>query len=269
MKTSFYGIGLLFVLPLAVVAAACGRDKPAEPAPAASPALLAPSAPSTAPPSPRVRYIERMTGGATTSDAVPLVLAIHGYGDRPESFGRYFERLPVRARLVLPYALFPRDGGGFYWFPLANFEPKALADGMSDAANALAEMLSEIEKTRPLEGKPIVTGFSQGGMLSFSLAVLHPDRVGEAIPVAGMLASPLFPSSWPMGKVAPPILAFHGDADDIVDIAGDRDTVNALSKVGFSAKLTEYPNVRHAVSADMHRDWMAAIEAAVKRAAGR
>lgn len=264
MKTNMLLSGLL----LAFAAMACSRDKPAEPLPAASPAPSTLAAPSAGAVVPRIRYIEKMTGGAETTESVPVVVAIHGYGDRPESFARSLAGLSARARLILPYGMFVRESdGGFYWFALGGFEAQILTEGMTHASNALASMITEIEKTRPLQGKPIVTGFSQGGMLSFTLAVLHPDRIGEAIPVAGMLPPPLFPSSWPMGRIAPPVVAFHGDADDIVRIAGARDTISALSKVGFSAKLTEYPNVPHAIYPDMRRDWMAAIESAVKRAA--
>lgn len=254
-----------FLLVLTVALAGCNRDKPAEPTPiaASSPAT---AAAQRAPETSRVRYIERMTGGANTSDRVPVVIAIHGLGDRPESFGSIFDGMTARARLILPYGL-SSYSDGFSWFPISNLEPKALAEGTTHAANELALMIASLEKSRPLQGKPIVTGFSQGGMLSFTLAVLHPERIGEALPIAGLLAPPLYPSSWPMGKVMPRVHAFHGDADNRVPIAGGRDTVRSLSGVGFTATLVEYPNVRHSVSSEMRRDWMAALQGAVERAA--
>jgi phospholipase/carboxylesterase len=206
-----------------------------------------------------------MTGGAKTSDNVPLVVAIHGLGDRPESFGEIFAGMSSRARLILPYGL-SAYGDGFSWFPISRLEPKALAEGTTLAADELSGLIASIEQTRPIRGKTIVTGFSQGGMLSFTLAVLHPDQIGEALPISGLLAPPLFPHSWPIGKVTPRVHAFHGDADDRVPVGGARDSIGALSSVGFSATLSEYPNVRHSISADMRRDWMAALEAAVNSA---
>ncbi len=41
--------------------------------------------------------------------------------------------------------------------------------------------------------KLIVTGFSQGGILSFAMAARHPVEVAHAIPVAGSLAGPAAP----------------------------------------------------------------------------
>jgi len=253
-----------FIGTFVAAIAACNRDKSAEPAPVAAPAgtnLAQGAAPAS-----RVRYIERMTGGAKTTDEVPMIVAIHGLGDRPESFGGIFDGFSARARLILPYGL-SNYGDGFSWFPISRLEPKALAEGTKAAADELAQLLGDLTKSRPVKGKPIVTGFSQGGMLSFTLAVLHPDHVGEALPIAGLLAPPLYPSSWPMGRVAPRVQAFHGDADDRVPIDGARETVRQLTNNGFSATLVEYPNVRHTVSAAMRRDWMTALENAVQRSA--
>ncbi len=254
-------LGWMFVSAMGLLTA-CNRDKPSEPAPSAPPTTVAAPRPGEAT---SVRYVERMLGGAEKSDRVPMIVAIHGLGDRPESFGRIFDGSTIRARLILPYGL-SSYGDGFSWFPLSNFEPKALADGTSHAAHELAKLLGELEKSRPIQGKPIVTGFSQGGMLSFTLAVLHPDVISEALPLAGLLAPPLYPASWPMGKLTPLVRAFHGDADDRVPIAGARDSVRALVGVGFMATLSEYPNIRHSVSSDMRRDWLAALDAAAKRA---
>lgn len=254
----------LLIGSFAFAAAACNRDKPAEPAP---PVVAPAEAPANAPAAPtsRVRYIERMTGGAKTSDAVPMIVAIHGLGDRPESFGGIFDGFSARARLILPYGL-TSYGDGFSWFPISRMDPKLLADGTKQAADELASLLGELTKSRPVKGKPIVTGFSQGGMLSFTLAVLHADHVGEALPIAGLLAPPLYPSAWPMGRVAPRVQAFHGDADDRVPIDGARETVQQLTKNGFTATLVEYPGVRHSVSAQMRQDWKTALENAVQRA---
>lgn len=212
-----------------------------------------------------MRYVERVTGGADATERLPLVVAIHGLGDNPEAFGRLFQGLSARARLVLPYGLTPY-GDGFSWFPISNMDPALLANGTEKAARALAGMLEALERTRPTSGRPIVTGFSQGGMLSFTLAAQHPERVGEVFPVAGLLAPPLYPSSWPMGKLAPRVFAFHGDADPRVPIAGVRETVSKLVSVGFTAELTEYPGIGHTVSAEMRRDLLKSLDEAIARA---
>jgi phospholipase/carboxylesterase len=265
-RLAFFAFALLFP--------ACQREAPSPaPAPAVSPTLAAspaPSAAAAAPPGSReaagVRYLERITGGAAAEDALPLVIGIHGYGDRPESYSGLFEGFPAKARFVFPYG--EPHGEGFSWFAASSrFNPDALAAGTERAGHRLAAMIAALEIARPTVGRPIVTGFSQGGMLSYALAVLHPESLGEALPVGGLLTPPHWPSTWAVGKTQARIEAFHGDADPVVPIAVDRQGAARLRAVGFSVELHEYPGVVHTVTAEMRRDLHAALSAAVRRAA--
>jgi len=256
------------LLAFALVFPACQRA-----APSPSPASTSTSAPlpdvalaADARSAAGVRYLERITGGAAPGDTLPLVIAIHGHGDRPDSFAGLFDGFSGRARFIFPYG--EPYGEGFSWFALTSrLNPDAIAAGTERAADRLAGMIAALVAERPTLGKPIVTGFSQGGMLSYTLAVLHPESLGEAFPVGGLLAPPHWPSTWATGKAQARIEAFHGDADRTVPIEVDRQTSTRLRAVGFTAELHEYPGVAHAVPIAMRRDLQAAIEAAVRRAA--
>ncbi|MFS8069569.1 MAG: alpha/beta hydrolase, partial [Byssovorax sp.] len=149
----------------------------------------------------------------------------------------------------------------------SRFNPDAVAAGTERAAQRIAAMIAALAAARPTLGRPIVTGFSQGGMLSYALVILHPESVGEAFPVSGLLAPPHWPSTWAAGKTQPRIEAFHGDADPVVAIAVDRQSAARLRAVGFTAELREYPGVAHTVTAEMRRDLHAALGSAVSRAA--
>jgi phospholipase/carboxylesterase len=209
-----------------------------------------------------IHFLERITGGARASDPLPLIVAIHGRGGRPEHFGRALAALSLPARVILPYGPEPL-GDGFSWFGdwTDDAQFAALCRG---AADRLAAMIADLVHRRPTVGKPIVTGFSQGGILSFTLAVLHPDVVGAAFPASGLLPSGLWPSAWPEGFARPRVHAFHGSADDVVPVEGARATVRHLVALGVSATLTEYPGIGHTVSPDMQRDLVQALEQALR-----
>jgi predicted esterase len=74
------------------------------------------------------------------------------------------------------------------------------------------------------------------------MAVLHPDRVVAALPIAGYLPVKLRPK--PGARVAP-VYAFHGAADETVDPQNARDTIAALKAAGATAELVELPGVAH------------------------
>ncbi|MFT3769192.1 MAG: alpha/beta fold hydrolase [Minicystis sp.] len=250
------------LLAAALALTACERGAPEPPAPPPAASTAAPSGP---PEAAGVRYVEHLTGGASAGDRLPLVVAIHGLGDRPESFVKVFSSLGARARLVVPYGEPWREG--YSWFtPGSLDDPPALADGTARAADRLAAMIEAISRARPTAGKAIVTGFSQGGMLSFTLAVRHPEVVGAAFPVGGLIAPALVPASWPMAAAAPPIRAFHGAADERVPVTRARASVEKLRALGLDAKVTEYPGVGHMIPPLMRAELLAAIAEAVARA---
>ncbi len=184
---------------------------------------------------------------------LPMIVAIHGLGDRPEQFATLLSALPVPARLIVPQGIDPYHGG-FSWFPIRvrDLDPERLAGGLKRAASRLAELLAELGRRHPTKGRPVVTGFSQGGMLSFVLAVEHPQAIAAAIPLAGWLPPPLWPSAVP--RAAPPIMALHGDADRLLEIEPTRAAVGQLRQLGFQVELREYPGVGHTVSPAMRRE---------------
>jgi phospholipase/carboxylesterase len=270
------------ILCLAAAAAACNRSpapstdgaaRPTIPAAKDSP-TIAPVAP---PPSPialdggageiaGVAFQELVTGGGEANERLPLLVAIHGLGDRPESFLLLFRSLDAKARVVAPRGLDPH-GGGYSWFPtrVATSEPTQFAAGMDRAASRLADAIKALASGRPTLGKPIVTGFSQGGMLTFVLSTKYPEVVGAAFPLSGWLPQPLWPASRDPARTYPRIFATHGDADDVLRIGPTREGVEHLAKLGFDVTLREYPGVGHTVSPAMRADLARELRAAVAR----
>ncbi|WP_438030818.1 alpha/beta hydrolase [Sorangium sp. So ce233] len=222
----------------------------------------APAASATAPAA-AVEYLEEITGGADRSEALPLVVAIHGLGDRPESFAGLLSGADFKARLIVPRGLTPYHDG-YSWFPLQQaLGSDDVGQGILRAAGALAATLERIAAERPTRGKAVVTGFSQGGALSFALALHHPRVVGAAFPVSGWVPAAVLPAGSAVDPATPALVALHGDADRRVPFDPTRDAIAALSKLGVKASLQSYPDVGHTVSAEMRRDLVRLIRGAI------
>ena len=199
-----------------------------------------------------VSYLELYTGGAIPSQELVMLVAIHGLGDRPQQFQNLFRGLKLPARVILARGL-DRYSRGFSWFPIRvrEMDKVRLAKGVRHAAGKLAKMIEVLTKRYPTVGRPLVTGFSQGGMLSFALGVEHPQHISAALPLAGWLPDTMWPSKAPANAV--PIVALHGDADTVLPIAPTRASVATLRKLGMKVELHEYPAVGHNVSPAMRR----------------
>lgn len=255
---------LAVVLPLSLALAACDTSPRPRSEPATSAKAPVTPAPAPMPEAGGVRFISRITGGAAESDPLPLVIAIHGLGSRPEDFVDVYAQLGARARLVVPYGLEPYHGG-YTWFEVGSAaDPEKLALGSSRAASKLAAMIEELSRRYPTRGKAVVTGFSQGGMLSYALAVLHPELVRAAFPVGGILAKPLWPGAWPKDREMPRIRAYHGTSDERIAIDGDRATIKHLKEIGLPAEMADYVGVGHTITPEMRRDLRRAIDDALR-----
>lgn len=238
---------------------------PSEPArrePEPSPATS--SRRPASPPATALDVVEITTGGATKDATLPMIVAIHGLGDRPEDFGSLFQGFEAKARVVLPRA--PDSwGGGFSWFPFRpDADDRARAEGIAKASELVATTIARLVMERPTRGKPIVTGFSQGGMLSFAIAARHPDAIAAAFPIGGVLPEPL----WPRGPSAGgglEVVALHGESDTRVPIGPTRNGVEALARAGFQASIQTFPGVGHGIPAPMRTRLFELLASAVDR----
>jgi phospholipase/carboxylesterase len=213
----------------------------------------------------KLDHVERVTGGAKASEALPLVIAIHGLGDTPENFLELFRGFEQAARIVAPRAPDPWHGGSS-WYPFRG-TPAEKLPVIRARADLLASFIGELRKERPSVGRTIVTGFSQGGVMSFALAAYHPELLEAALPVAGMLDAGL-PDPVPMSSPLT-VNAFHGTRDDMVSYAGGAASVERLKKAGRAATLKTYEGIGHTITPDMEKDLLAALRQALDAARTR
>jgi len=201
-----------------------------------------------------VDFIELFPGDA--DETAPLVVAIHGMGDKPDNWIDSWRTFPEKAQIVLPRA-FTKYGEGYSWFEFR--------DGMTDAefgaeVGAAEEKLWKAIAKLAGPRRIIVTGFSQGGMLSFAIAARHAGQVVYAFPVSGSCPGPLLPKD--KAKAAP-LVAFHGTSDNVLAFKWGQGAVNAFKEQGNDATLKAYPGVGHTITPEMRADLWAEMQKAL------
>jgi phospholipase/carboxylesterase len=256
------------------LALAQGREMPSSGLPDS--ALDDPLPPTEVAPGVRVRggtahdlsYFEIVLGDADFDDALPLVVLLHGRGDRPRIPGGPFSGVPTPMRLVMPRGPIPL-GAGFAWMlpSVMHGRPDLLASALRVRTDHLAALIKTLSRTLPTLGRPIVSGFSQGALLTFSLALHRPDVVGHAFPLTGWVPPLLMPTFPVVPELRVPIRAVHGIDDLVIPIEPTREVVAMLHGLGWEVELVEFEGVGHTVSAEMNATFEAWLEDALREQA--
>lgn len=193
-----------------------------------------------------VRYRWSEPASVETGKTYPLVLFLHGAGERGTDNKAQLKHgvaaiLKAAEKLGEPcFLIAPQCPPDRWWTPidLGTMKPK---DGGADLLDAVLALTAETAKRHPVDTKRFyVTGLSMGGFGTWNLLARVPERIAAAVPICGGGD----PSKAKLFKDVP-VWAFHGDADPVVPVRTTRDMIAALEKVGGKPKATYYPGVQH------------------------
>ncbi len=214
-----------------------------------------------------ISFTEEILGGANPGDRLPMLVMLHGKEGRPENIRRAFAGLQGPARVIVPRGA--PLGRGYAWWDLRvkDGDPRKFAVAAREATRRVAGLVRQLSHDRPTLGRPVVTGFSQGAIVAYSLAVLNPDLVAAAFPLSGTLPVGLEPATWPAGVPMPIVQAFHGGSDPIVPLDLDRASVGRLVALGVPATLTAYQGMAHVTGPEEMGAVLPQIDEALRRQA--
>ena len=167
---------------------------------------------------------------AGTKDGFPLMLFLHGAGERGN---------PANVKVHGPPMLLENGWAGTW--PFITVSPSC-PSGATWSASQLLRLLDEVVERLPVdESRVYVTGVSMGGHGTWDMLLADPDRFAAAAPICGWSD----PSRAPL-LVDVPIWVFHGDADTQVSWKNSSNMVDAIRAAGGTkVEFTLYPGVGH------------------------
>lgn len=195
---------------------------------------------------------------------LPMIVFLHGRGDQPRVPERSIWGLRTPVRLILPRAP-ERFRQGYAWMPVSarRGESEALLSALAQRVDTLSQAMVEWRRRHPTRGRPIVAGFSQGGILAMTLAVREPESISRAIPMAGWIPPRFVPTERDRYAARTPIRALHGGSDPVIGAARTRQLVERLQQLGYPATYEEFPGVRHRMSREMQQRFRALVQEAL------
>jgi len=192
------------------------------------------------------RVLTFLPHGRSPKKPAELIVALHGFGGDADGFAPVYRQVAAErgAILIVPEAITPA-GPGYSW-------------GDVDEAERL--VLRAIETVRAENSvdpeKIVLTGFSQGGFLTYILALRHPELFAGAIPVAGGFDPRRVPEGAAAGEL-PRFFILCGGEDR--SLQSNRDALKYLRARGAKVRLRVYPGVGHSYPADREHELRQAL----------
>ncbi|MSP38770.1 MAG: hypothetical protein EXR70_09805 [Deltaproteobacteria bacterium] len=176
----------------------------------------------------------------------PTILTLHGRGANafdllglaPYICGGKFLLICPQAPLEVPIG---PDATGYAWYAGSRSGVPDV-EGMLSSHKLLQTFLDECLQRYPIdEKKLIVLGFSQGGVMAYSLALTDPGRFAGLAALSTWLPRELTPRLNISDAVQTlPTLIQHGIQDPQIEIARARDSVVRLHELKVPLTFKEY-----------------------------
>ena len=176
----------------------------------------------------KLRYILHVPAGDPGPKGWPLMLFLHGAGERGDDLNQI--------TIYGPPKIAKKDKD----FPFILVAPQCPADRWW-SADELLGLLDEVTGRCAVDRDRVyVTGMSMGGFGTWALAAKAPRRFAAIAPICGG-GDPATASR--LKHV--PVWAFHGAKDQTVPPRQSQQMVDAVRKAGGKARLTVYPEAGH------------------------
>ena len=184
----------------------------------------------------------------------PTILALHGRGANaldllglaPYLCGGQFLVLCPQAPVQIP--LGPSGPVGYAWYPSTGSAPDMTA--VQAAHESLQTFLDAALARYPCNPRQLVVlGFSQGGVMAYSLGLHQPERFAALVALSTWLP-PAVLDSVPSPAAAQhlPIMVQHGSRDELIEVGRARQSVEALRPLHLAVTYREY-DMGHEISA--------------------
>ena len=176
----------------------------------------------------------------------PTILTLHGRGANAFDLlglaphicsGRFLVICP-QGPLETPIA---PDAMGYAWYPMSLGGPPDVAAILS-SQKQLKDFLDECLRRYPIDPRKLVAlGFSQGGVMAYSLALANPERFAALAALSTWLPNEMV-VQLEIGSAVQslPTLVQHGTQDQMIEVGRARDSAEKLRELRVPLTYREY-----------------------------
>lgn len=174
----------------------------------------------------------------------PLVIMLHGVGSNEKDLFSFKDQLPDNFLIISARAPFTLGPGSYAWFQvnLSTGKPVINHQQAEKSRIAIIEFIQQLKNNFSFNEKQVyLLGFSQGGVMAYSVALTRPDLIKGIAVMSGRLPEEIKPLMAPkenLGQLK--IFISHGINDPVLNIQYSRNAVAFLKTLGLTSEYKEY-----------------------------
>ncbi len=179
------------------------------------------------------------------------VILCHGYGGD----GKDISILANYWRAHLPDTIFicpdapekcAASPSGFQWFDLMDQTPEQVLAKSLVAENKLNKLIDEVKLNNDIPAKKIIlSGFSQGCMISLQTGIKRKDKINSIIGYSGKIIDTKHIENNIKSK--PDIILMHGDKDEVVPVNFLLEAKELFNRIDYKIQTKIFQNCEHRI----------------------
>ncbi|WP_418264892.1 alpha/beta hydrolase [Flavobacterium faecale] len=188
----------------------------------------------------------------TKLDKNPLILLLHGYGSNEADLFSFASELPDEYYIISARAPYDLQYGSYAWYAI-NFDADQNKfsdhDQARESRDLIAKFIDELIANYPIDASNVsLLGFSQGAILSYAIALSHPEKIKNVIALSGYANDDIMETNYQNNDFSNlRIFHSHGTVDQVIPVEWARKTCPFLKNLNIDATYKEYP-VGHGVA---------------------
>ncbi|MDJ1482677.1 alpha/beta fold hydrolase [Cytophagaceae bacterium YF14B1] len=183
------------------------------------------------------------------------IILLHGVGSNEQDLFSLAGQLPDDFYIIAARGPFALGGGRFAWYNVDFSTGRPVIDVEQELSsrNTIHRFVSQIKQKYHID-QLYLGGFSQGAIMSFSVALTYPNEVNQVIALSGRILEQHQVGVVPNDSFRKlNVFLSHGTQDGTLPIQYAREAKTFLEKLNVQLSYHEY-NLGHSINNDVLKD---------------
>jgi len=191
----------------------------------------------------------------------PVLFLLHGVGSNEKDLFSFAENLPDKYLVISARGPLTLRANRYGWFHVdfKDGKPNMNFEEQEASRKLLITFISQMQQKFSFDaGQVYLCGFSQGGIMSYSIALTHPELIKGIAVMSGRLLPEIKTLAAPDAKLKKlDIFISHGTADNVLTIDWAHAAKAYLEEHGLTPNYHEYAGAGHEINKTMFADLLA------------